>query len=145
MAPVWIGEDKLTLLDTPGLIDFHGEVERALDVADVAVLVVSAVDGVQGDFVATWDLAREADVPVVIFVNALDAERADFESTLRSLELLVGPTLAPLELPIGVGPATPGRRRPSGRRGHPLRQRALRVTPRCPRSWPTWNRGCARV
>jgi len=59
MAPVWIGEDKLTLLDTPGLIDFHGEVERALDVADVAVLVVSAVDGVQGDFVATWDLARE--------------------------------------------------------------------------------------
>ena len=108
MAPVWIGDDKLTLLDTPGLIDFHGEVERALDVADVAVLVVSAVDGVLSDFVATWDLAREADVPVVIFVNALDAERADFESTLGSLELLVGPTLAPLELPIGVGPSLQG-------------------------------------
>ena len=108
MAPVWIGDDKLTLLDTPGLIDFHGEVERALDVADVAVFVVSAVDGVQSDFVATWDLAREADVPVVIFVNALDAERADFESTLGSLELLVGPTLAPLELPIGVGPSLQG-------------------------------------
>jgi elongation factor G len=108
MAPVWIGEDKLTLLDTPGLIDFHGEVERALDVADVAVLVVSAVDGVQGDFVATWDLAREADVPVVIFVNALDAERANFESTLASLESLVGPTLAPLELPIGEGPSLQG-------------------------------------
>jgi elongation factor G len=58
--------------------------------------------------VATWDLAREADVPVVIFVNALDAERADFESTLGSLELLVGPTLAPLELPIGVGPSLQG-------------------------------------
>jgi len=104
MAPVWVGEDKLTLLDTPGLIDFHGEVERALDVADVAVLVVSAVDGVQGDFVAIWDLAREADVPVVVFVNALDAERANFESTLNSLEHLIGPTLAPLELPIGEGP-----------------------------------------
>ena len=103
MAPVWVGEDKMTLLDTPGLIDFHGEVERALDVADVAVLVVSAVDGVQADFVATWDLAREANVPVVIFVNALDAERANFESTLNELEKLVGATLAPLELPIGVG------------------------------------------
>ena len=108
MAPVWIGDDKLTLLDTPGLIDFHGEVERALDVADVAVLVVSAVDGVQSDFVATWDLAREAEVPVVIFVNMLDAERADFESTLGSLESLVGPTLAPLELPIGEGPSLQG-------------------------------------
>jgi elongation factor G len=103
MAPVWVGEDKLTLLDTPGLIDFSGEVERALDVADVAVLVVSAVDGVQADFVSTWNLAQEAGVPVVIFVNALDAERANFESTLRGLELLVGPTLAPLELPIGEG------------------------------------------
>ena len=103
MAPVWVGEDKLTLLDTPGLIDFSGEVERALDVADVAVLVVSAVDGVQADFVSTWKLAQEARVPVVIFVNALDADRANFESTLRGLEQLVGPTLAPLELPIGEG------------------------------------------
>ncbi len=103
MAPVWVGEDKLTLLDTPGLIDFHGEVERALEVADVAVLVVSAVDGVQADFVATWNLAQEARVPVVVFVNALDAERADFEATLHGLEQLVGPTLAPLELPIGQG------------------------------------------
>ncbi len=103
MAPVWVGEDQLTLLDTPGLIDFSGEVERALDVADVAVLVVSAVDGVQADFVSTWNLAQEAGVPVVIFVNALDAERANFELTLRGLELLVGPTLAPLELPIGEG------------------------------------------
>ena len=103
MAPVWVGEDKLTLLDTPGLIDFHGEVERALDVADVAVLVVSAVDGVSPDFVATWRLALEARVPVVVFVNALDAERANFEATLHGLEQLVGPTLAPLELPIGQG------------------------------------------
>ena len=108
IAPVWVGEDKMTLLDTPGLIDFHGEVERALEVADVAVLVVSAVDGVQADFVATWDLARNADVPVVIFVNVLDAERANFESTLNELEHLVGPTLAPLELPIGVGAALVG-------------------------------------
>ena len=103
MAPIWIGNNKLTLLDTPGLIDFHGEVERALEVADVAILVVNAINGVTADFVATWQLAREADVPIVIFINALDAQRANFESTLSALEDVVGPTLAPLELPIGEG------------------------------------------
>ena len=103
MAPVWVGEDKLTLLDTPGLIDFHGEVERALDIADVAVLVVNAATGLAADFLATWNLAQAAQVPIVIFINALDADRASFESTLSSLERVVGPTLAPLELPIGEG------------------------------------------
>ncbi len=103
MAPVWVGGDKLTILDTPGFIDFHGEVERALDVADVAVLVVSAVEGVKPDTVLTWTLARDAGVPVVVFVNCLDGERAHFESTLSALEQLIGPTLAPLELPMGEG------------------------------------------
>ncbi len=103
MAPVWIGDDKLTLLDTPGLIDFYGETERALDVADVAVLVVHAADAVQNDTLVLWRMAREAGVPVVVFVNALDAERANFEATLQSLEHMVGPSLAPVELPIGVG------------------------------------------
>lgn len=104
MAPVWVGEDKLTILDTPGLVDFFGEVELALEVADVALLVVSAVDGVQADTIVLWEMARDAGVPVVVFVNALDAERANFESTLSALEGLIGPTLAPLELPIGLGP-----------------------------------------
>ncbi len=108
MAPVWVGEDKLTLLDTPGLIDFYGDVERALDVADVALLVVSAVDGVQSDTIVLWQLARDAGVPVVVFINALDAERAKFEDTLSALEHLIGPTLAPLELPIGAGPEFTG-------------------------------------
>jgi elongation factor G len=103
MAPIWVGEDKLTLLDTPGLVDFYGDVERALDVADVALLVVSAVDGVQSDTIVLWQLARDAGVPVVVFINALDAERADFEGTLSALEHLIGPSLAPLELPIGIG------------------------------------------
>lgn len=103
MAPVWVGEDKLTVLDTPGFIDFYAEVERALDVADVALLVVGAVNGVTNDTAVLWDLCRDAGVPVVVFINMLDAERADFESTLSALERLIGPTLAPLELPIGLG------------------------------------------
>ncbi|HUX03423.1 MAG TPA: elongation factor G [Acidimicrobiales bacterium] len=103
MAPVWVGEDKMTLLDTPGFVDFHGEVARALDVADVAVLVVGAVEGVTNETVLAWNLVRDADVPAVVFVNSLDAERANFEATLGALEQLIGPTLAPLELPIGEG------------------------------------------
>lgn len=103
MAPIWVGDDKLTLLDTPGFIDFYGDVERALDVADVALLVVSAVDTVQSDTAVLWRLCRDSGIPVVIFINALDAERADFEMTLGALEKLIGPSLAPLELPIGIG------------------------------------------
>ena len=103
MAPLWVGEDKMTLLDTPGFIDFHGEVVRALDVADVAVLVVSAAEGVTNETALLWYKVREAGVPAVVFVNSLDAERANFESTLSALEHLIGPTLAPLELPIGQG------------------------------------------
>ena len=108
MAPVWVGGDKMTLLDTPGFIDFQAEVEHALEVADVALLVVNAVDGVLAETVVAWQLARDAGVPVVVFINALDAERADFESTLSGLERLVGPTLAPLELPIGLGASFEG-------------------------------------
>jgi elongation factor G len=102
LAPVWVGEDKLTLVDSPGFIDFYGDVERALEVADVALLVVSAVDGVQADTEVLWGMCRDAKVPVVIVVNKLDAERANYESTLGALEKLVGPALAPLELPIGI-------------------------------------------
>jgi elongation factor G len=108
LAPARVGDDELILLDTPGLVDFHGEVERALDVADVALLVVSAVDGVQPDTAVLWDLAHAAGVPVAVFVNAMDAERASFESTLSSLESLVGPSLAPLEIPMGSGPEFSG-------------------------------------
>jgi elongation factor G len=103
MAPIFLGEDKLTILDTPGSADFHSEVERALEIADVVVLVVHAADAITTETEVVWTLARDAGVPVIVFVNALDAERANFETTLAGLERLIGPTLAPLELPIGLG------------------------------------------
>ncbi len=101
-AVLRVGDDRLTLLDTPGLADFGGEVDRALDVADVVLFVVAA-QGVPADTAAWWRRCRDAGVPAVVFVNALDAERADYESVLGELEALVGPTLAPLEIPLGVG------------------------------------------
>ena len=92
---------KVNLIDTPGFADFVGEVELALDVADVAVLVVSAVEGVEVQTEAVWRLASERGLPRVVFVTKLDRERADFSSTLEALRERFGAGVAPLELPIG--------------------------------------------
>jgi len=101
VAPVEHGEVKINLLDTPGYADFVNEVEAALSVADLAVLVVSAVEGVEVQTEVAWRLAQRRGLPRMIFVNKLDRERADFERTLEQLRNLFGAGIAPLELPIG--------------------------------------------
>ena len=60
---------KITLLDTPGHVDFSAEMERTLQVLDAAVLVISASDGVQGHTVTLWKLLKRYQVPVFLFVN----------------------------------------------------------------------------
>ncbi|MGB9111472.1 MAG: elongation factor G [Acidimicrobiales bacterium] len=101
IAPLdWDGF-KVNVIDTPGFADFVGEVELALDVCDVAVLVVSAVDGVEVQTEAVWRLAESRNLPRVVFINKLDRERADFTQTLDSLRERFGAGIAPLELPIG--------------------------------------------
>jgi elongation factor G len=101
IAPITYGSFKINLLDTPGYVDFLPEVEMAIAVADLVVLVVSAVEGVEVQTRATWRLAERAGVPRIIFVNKLDRERADFERTLDALRSTFGSGIAPLELPIG--------------------------------------------
>ncbi|MCU1453342.1 MAG: fusA [Acidimicrobiales bacterium] len=101
LAPfMWKGH-KVNLIDTPGEPDFVGEVHAALRVADLAVFVVSAVEGVQVGTEAVWRLAVEQGLPRMVFVNKLDRERADFERTLDQLRSRFGAGIAPLELPIG--------------------------------------------
>jgi elongation factor G len=99
---------KLNLLDTPGLPDFVAEAEAALAVADVAVVVVSAAEGVGPHTEALWRLADDLGLPRVVFVNKLDHERADYEGTLAQLRASFGPSIVPLELPIGIGPGLSG-------------------------------------
>ena len=102
LAPIeWEGF-KVNLIDTPGFADFIGEVELALDVCDVAVLVVSAVEGVEVQTEAVWRLAEKRNLPRVVFINKLDRERADFTQTLDALRERFGTGIAPLELPIGT-------------------------------------------
>lgn len=96
----WKGH-KINLIDTPGYADFIGDVHAALRVADLAVFVVSAVEGVEVQTEAAWKLAAAMDLPRMVFVNKLDRERASFERTLDQLRERFGQGIAPLELPIG--------------------------------------------
>ena len=96
----WKGH-KVNLIDTPGYADFVGDVASALSVVDLAVFVVSAVDGVEVQTEAIWRLAAHLGVPRMIFINKLDRERASFERTLDQLRDRLGAGVAPLELPIG--------------------------------------------
>jgi elongation factor G len=101
VAPLeWAGH-KINLIDTPGYADFSGEVAAALSVADLAVVVVSAVEGVEAQTRDAWRMAAEAGVPRMIFVNKLDRERASFDRTLDELRDSFGAGIAPVELPLG--------------------------------------------
>lgn len=101
LAPIEHNGFKLNLIDTPGYADFVGEVHAALAAADMVVLVVSAVEGVEVQTEAMWRLAAGLELPRMIFVNKLDRERASFERTLEQLRERFGAGVAPLELPIG--------------------------------------------
>ncbi|MEX2101996.1 MAG: GTP-binding protein, partial [Actinomycetota bacterium] len=101
MAPVeWEGV-KVNVLDAPGYADFIGDMRSAIRAVDAVLLVVSAVDGVEVQTEAAWDLAVEEGLPRAIFVNKLDRERASFTETQRQLVEAFGKQVAPVELPIG--------------------------------------------
>jgi elongation factor G len=102
VAPFSWNGHKVNLIDTPGYADFEGEVRTALQMADLAVFVVSAVEGVEVQTEHVWRLAAELELPRMVFVNKLDRERADFERTLDQLRARFGAGIAPLELPIGA-------------------------------------------
>jgi elongation factor G len=101
LAPFEFENHKLNVIDTPGYADFLGDVAAALRVADLAIFVVSAVEGVEVQTEAAWRLAEEEGMPRAIFVNKLDRERASFPRTLDQLKERFGAGVAPLELPIG--------------------------------------------
>lgn len=101
LAPVeWKGH-KINVIDTPGYADFEGEVAAAMRVADLAIFVVSAVEGVEVQTQKFWKQAAKLALPRMVFVNKLDRERASFDRTLDMLRSVFGAGVAPLELPIG--------------------------------------------
>ncbi len=101
MAPFEHDGHKVNVIDTPGYADFVSDVAAALRAADLAVFVVSAVEGVEVQTELVWRMAEELGLPRAVFVNKLDRERASFSRTLDQLKELFGAGVAPLHLPIG--------------------------------------------
>lgn len=77
---------KITLLDTPGHVDFSAEMERTLQVLDYAILVISGTDGVQGHTRTLWRLLSHYQIPTFIFVNKMDLDGADKEKIQKQLK-----------------------------------------------------------
>lgn len=77
---------EVTLLDTPGHVDFSAEMERTLQVLDYAVLVISGADGVQGHVETLWRLLSRYEIPVFLFVNKMDQPGTDKETLLAELK-----------------------------------------------------------
>ncbi|MBR6164498.1 MAG: TetM/TetW/TetO/TetS family tetracycline resistance ribosomal protection protein [Clostridia bacterium] len=89
----------LTLVDTPGHIDFSGEAERALGILDLAVLVISASDGVQSHTRTLWRLLEQRGIPVVLFLNKTDLLRKDPDALLASLHRELSEQIVPFPSP----------------------------------------------
>ena len=81
-----LGDTQVTLLDTPGHVDFSTEMERTLQVLDYAILVISGTDGVQGHTRTLWSLLRRYRIPVFIFINKMDQEGTNREKLLCELK-----------------------------------------------------------
>jgi len=81
-----VGESEITLLDTPGHVDFSAEMERTLQVLDYAILVISGADGVQGHTATLWHLLGVYRVPTFLFVNKMDQPGTDRDQLLAELK-----------------------------------------------------------
>ena len=77
---------EITLLDTPGHVDFSAEMERTLQVLDYAILVISGSDGVQGHTNTLWKLLEKYRIPVFLFINKMDQPGTDKEMILAQLK-----------------------------------------------------------
>ncbi len=81
-----LGDKSITLLDTPGHVDFSAEMERTLQVLDYAILVINGADGVQGHTRTLWSLLQKYQIPTFLFVNKMDQVGTDAEKLLLELK-----------------------------------------------------------
>jgi elongation factor G len=103
----WRGQ-RLFLIDTPGHVDFTVEVERCLRVLDGAVLVISALSGVEAQSEAVFAQARRFQVPTIIFVNQCDREGASFLAAMAEIERRLDVRAVAIQYPLGEGQAFDG-------------------------------------
>ncbi len=97
---------KINILDTPGYLDFVGEVVTALKVADTAVFVLDAVEGVQVGTEQAWRYCQQTGTPSMFVVNKLDQDKADFGEMVRQMHERFGRAATVVQLPGGAGTRT---------------------------------------
>ncbi len=102
ITTTWAGHE-ITLIDTPGHVDFTIEVERSLRVLDGAIAIFSAVEGVEPQSEAVWHQAERFGVPRIVFVNKLDRLGADFERTVEMMAEKLGARPVLMHWPDGEG------------------------------------------
>lgn len=94
-------DHRINIIDTPGHVDFTMEVERSMRVLDGAVVLISAVEGVQPQSETVWRQADRYRVPRVIYINKMDRTGADFVRTVAMIRERLGAVPVPIQLPIG--------------------------------------------
>ncbi|MCE2439876.1 MAG: TetM/TetW/TetO/TetS family tetracycline resistance ribosomal protection protein [Candidatus Latescibacteria bacterium] len=102
MSFEWAGV-RINLIDTPGHVDFSAEVERSLRVLDCAVLVLSAVEGIQAQTESIWAALETLNIPVILFVNKLDRIGADTAKVVDNLKRRFSPDVIPVNQPDKEG------------------------------------------
>ena len=103
LAPISWKNMKINVFDTPGYLDFVGEVHQALRVADSALICVDAKSGVEVGTELAWDYATAAGLPKAFFVNKCEDNDADFEKVFNELHDTFGNTLCPVFVPVKHG------------------------------------------
>ena len=111
-----LGDTIVTLLDTPGHVDFSAEMERTLQVLDYAILVINGADGVQGHTETLWRLLKRYHIPVFLFVNKMDQPGTDKEALLANLRKRLDSTVVDFSnVEIEPDGQTAGQLKPGGR------------------------------
>jgi elongation factor G len=98
----WKG-NKINVLDTPGYLDFTGEVKGSVRVTDTAILLLKAVEGVEVGSDIVWKYAQECDAGVVVVVSKIDQENADFDRVVLQAKEMLSHDVVPLQFPLKQG------------------------------------------
>ena len=103
IVPVDFQGTRLNLVDTPGYLDFVGEVISGLTVSEAGLVLVDSVAGVEVGTELAWEQLDAVEKPRLAFINKMDRENANFQRALDSLNELFSGTILPFQLPIGAG------------------------------------------
>ena len=96
-------DSKINFLDTPGYLDFVGEMRAGIRVADGAICVLSAPGGVEVGTERAWEMLQERHLPTIFFVGMMDRQNGDFDRVYRDIREHLTPKVIPVEVPIGSG------------------------------------------